>query len=78
MARMVLCAEQMAEFTTDADGNIVFPVEHPLTTDTSERNEMFVKDDGNVYDVGYHNFDQDMKMEEIHIDLLEADIPSKM
>jgi hypothetical protein len=39
---------------------------------------MFVKDDGNVYDVGYHNFDQDMKMEEIHIDLLEADIPSKM
>jgi hypothetical protein len=42
------CAEQMASFTTDADGNIVYPPEHLLTMDTSEQNQARVEEDGNV------------------------------
>jgi hypothetical protein len=71
------CAEQMAGFTKDDEGKIVFPPEHPLTMDTSERNESRVEEDGNVWDVGYHNFDQDMRMEDLFIELLNVPIVSK-
>jgi hypothetical protein len=71
------CAEQMAAFTQDEEGKIVFPPEHPVTMDTSERNEARVEEDGNVWDVGYHNFDQDMKMEDLFIELLDVPIQSK-
>ena len=43
-------AEQMAMFTLDDTGEMLFPPEHPLTMDTSERNNQeLVEEDNRVW-----------------------------
>ncbi|CAB9512685.1 hypothetical protein SEMRO_550_G164650.1 [Seminavis robusta] len=65
-------AEQMAQFTLDDTGDMIFPPEHPLTMDTSERNQQLVKEDGRIWNDGYLCFDQDMKDEDPIIELLDV------
>ena len=70
--------EQMAEFTTDDQDNIVFPPEHPLTMDTSERNQQLVEEDGKIWDNGVMTFDQDMKIDDVPVFvLLDVNISSR-
>lgn len=66
----------MAAFTTDDDGEVVFPPEHPLTMDTSERNQGLVEEDGKIWDSGFLVFEDDMKSEEPIVELLEVTIDS--
>jgi hypothetical protein len=71
-------AEQMAAFTTDEDGNVLFPPDHPLTMDTSERNHQLESEDKRIWDEGYVIFEQDMKTDDDPtIELLDVRIPSK-
>mmetsp|Transcript_3137 Transcript_3137/g.5671 ORF Transcript_3137/g.5671 Transcript_3137/m.5671 type:complete len:279 (+) Transcript_3137:145-981(+) len=71
-------AEQMAAFTVDEDGNIVFPPEHALTMDMSRRNQMLVEEDsGRVWDQGCLRFEQDMSSENPFFELLTVQHPSK-
>ena len=70
-------AEQMAQFTLDDEGNMVFPPEHPLTMDTSERNQTLVEEDNRIWDEGFITFDQDMKTDDPHVELLSVNIPAK-
>ncbi len=73
-------AEQMAAFTSDSDGNIMFPPRHPITMDTARRNECLVDEETNrVWDEGYLTFEQqDMKTDVgVTFELLEVPIPSK-
>ncbi len=72
-------AEQMAAFTTDSDGNIMFPPRHPITMDTARRNERLVDEESNrVWDEGYLTFEQDMKTDAgVTFELLTVPIPSK-
>lgn len=71
-------AEQMAEFTLDEQGNMVFPPEHPLTMDTSERNQDLVEEDGRIWDEGVIKFEEDMKHEDIPIfELLNVKIDAQ-
>ena len=71
-------AEQMAMFTIDDDGNMIFPPEHPLTMDTSERNQSLVEEDGRIWDTGYLTFDQDMKVDDdLPLELLDVGIEAK-
>ena len=70
-------AEQMAKFTVDEQGNMLFPPEHPLTMDTSERNQLHFEEDNQVCDDGYITFEQDMKTEEdLNFELLTVEIAS--
>jgi hypothetical protein len=71
-------AEQMAEFTTDDEGKPVYPTDHQLTMDTSERNQALVKqEDNRIWDEGFLTFDQDMKSDDPTFELLSVEIPSK-
>ena len=71
-------AEQMAQFTVDDTGKMIFPPEHPLTMDTSERNQALVEEDNRIWDSGYIHFEQDMKIDEIPVfELLDVEIASK-
>ena len=70
-------AEQMAQFTTDKDGNLLFPPEHPLTMDTNERNQKLVEEDGRIWDEGFLVFEQDMKEENIESELVDVEIASQ-
>ena len=69
-----LYAEQMAAFTLDAAGNMLFPPEHGLTMDTSRRNQELVEEDGKAWDDGVFSFDQDMKQENPVIELLDVHV----
>jgi hypothetical protein len=72
-----LYAEQMAAFTIDKDGSVVFPPEHALTMSTANNNQELVEEDGRVWDEGIINFDQDMKTDGDDIfELLDVKIPS--
>jgi hypothetical protein len=71
-------AEQMAEFTIDAEsGEPRFPPEHPLTMDTSERNQALVDEDGRIWDDGFLIFHEDMKTDDPVFELLEVTIESQ-
>lgn len=71
-------AEQMAEFTTDDSGNVAFPLDHPLTMDTSERNQLLVEEDNCIWDAGTIVFDQDMKIDDVPVfELLNVTIVGK-
>ena len=71
-------AEQMAEFTIDDSGQMLFPPEHALTMDTSERNQQLVEEDGRVWDDGHLTFDFDMKVDDAPVmELLDVQIPSR-
>ena len=71
-------AEQMAEFTIDDSGQMLFPPEHALTMDTSERNQQLVEEDGRVWDNGHLTFDFDMKVDDAPVmELLDVQIPSR-
>lgn len=70
-------AEQMAQFTVDDDGIMIFPPEHPLTMDTSERNQALVQEDGRIWDEGFLSFEQDMEEDIPVFELLKVEIPSK-
>jgi len=50
-------AEQMAQFTLDEHGNMLFPPEHSLTMDASERNQALVEEDNKIWDYGHLEFD---------------------
>ena len=68
-------AEQMAQFTLDEDGTMLFPPEHPLTMDTSERNQALVEEDGRIWDHGVLVYEVDMKMDDPKYELLEVEVP---
>lgn len=72
-------AEQMAAFTADDDGEILFPPSHPMTMDMSDRNQQRVGEDGMVWDEGFIKFEQDMMNEEdaFVFELLSVDLPSR-
>ncbi|CAB9528702.1 hypothetical protein SEMRO_2296_G322380.1 [Seminavis robusta] len=71
-------AEQMAQFCVDDQGQMLYPPDHPLTMDTSERNQQLVEEDDRIWDYGYLQFDQDMLTEEEPaMELLEVDIESR-
>jgi len=53
-------AEQMAMFCLDDNGEMLHPPDHPLTMDTSSRNQDLVEEDNRVWDKGVLCFDQDM------------------
>ena len=46
-------AEQMAQFTLDENGEMVFPFKHPLTMDTLEHNQLLVEEDNHIWDEGF-------------------------
>ena len=70
-------AEQMAQFTLDESGNMVFPPEHPLTMDMSERNQALVEEDNRIWDTGFIQFERDMNCEDPIFELLDVEITSK-
>jgi hypothetical protein len=71
-------AEQMATFTTDEDGQLLFPPDHQLTMDTSERNHQLEAEDKRIWDDGFILFQQDMKTDtDPIIELLNVDTPSR-
>lgn len=70
-------AEQMAAFTIDEAGDTRFPPEHPLTMDTSERNQALVEEDGRVWDDGFLVFHEDMKTDDPYFELLEVTMESQ-
>ncbi|CAB9509262.1 expressed unknown protein [Seminavis robusta] len=71
-------AEQMAQFCVDDEGKMLYPPEHPLTMDTSERNQALVEEDNRIWDYGYICFDQDMvTSEDPAMELLQVDIESR-
>jgi hypothetical protein len=71
--------EQMANFCTDEDGNVMYGREHPLTIDFAERHAKITEEDGKIYDTGFFRFDQAMKTEvgELVFDLLDFNIESQ-
>lgn len=69
-------AEQMAEFTKDDTGDILFPPEHALTVDTSERNQERVEEDGRVWNDGVIMFEEDMEDNPPILELLDVAIPT--
>ena len=69
-------AEQMAQFTVDDEGNMIFPPEHPLTMDTNERNQRLVEEDGRIWDNGVLMFEQDMLQEAFDSELVDVAIGS--
>ena len=70
-------AEQMAQFTLDEEGLMIFPPEHELIMDTAVRNQDLVEEDGRIWDEGMLAFDQDMKSDLPAAEVLEVEIPSK-
>ena len=70
-------AEQMAQFTLDEEGLMIFPPEHELTMDMAVRNQDLVEEDGCMWDEGMLAFDQDMKSDLPAAEVLEVEIPSK-
>jgi len=69
--------EQMAAFTLDDQGNMMFPPEHSLTMDMSERNQTLVEEDNRIWDDGFLDFDQDMKTSDPTFEVLDVVIPSQ-
>ena len=67
----------MAQFTLDKDGQMIFPPEHPLTMDTSERNQQLVEEDNRIWDEGFIDFEQDMKTDDPVFELLDVALPSQ-
>jgi hypothetical protein len=71
-------AELMATFfTLNEEGKPLYRHDHPLTMDTSERNQALVEEDGRVWDEGVLDFEQDMKTEDPNFELLQVELPSK-
>ena len=70
-------AEQMAQFTLDEKDEMIFPPEHPLTMDTSERNQQLVEEDNRIWDDGFLTFDQDMKTDNPVFEVLDVALPSQ-
>ena len=71
-------AEQMAMFCLNENGEMIYPPDHPLTMDTSARNQDLVEEDGRVWDDGVLCFDQDMKIDdEPEFELLNVDIQAQ-
>lgn len=68
-------AEQMAALTADDEGVVMFPPEHQMTMDISERNAELMGEDNNVFDVGYFEFDNPMLEEVDTFELLDIPIP---
>ena len=69
-------AEEMATFTLDNAGNMVFPPTHPLTMDTSRRNQSLVADRGCIWDESIIQFEQDMVQDNPIIELLTVNVLS--
>jgi hypothetical protein len=72
--------EQMASFCRDADGNIIYGTEHPLTMDFAERIASMTEEDGKIYNSGFFQYDQDMNtdnVDELVFEVLTFKIPSQ-
>ena len=68
--------EQMAGLTKDADGNVVYGPDHPMTEDTVERTaEMVEEESGRIWNTAVYEFDRDMITDNPEIELLN--IPYK-
>jgi hypothetical protein len=72
-------AEQMASFSVDEEGNIMFPPEHALTQDMAAYNSELIGEDGKVWDTGYIKFNSDMDTDDgkYMFELLEIDLSSQ-
>jgi hypothetical protein len=70
--------EMMSDFNSDDDGEQLFPPNHALTMDTSERNQLLVEEDGRIWDYGYLDFEQDMKTENPEFELLSVQLPNRI